>query len=249
MITDRDEDAPGNSRPRWLLGVAGVMAAACAVVWWPGCRQYPAVSSRESLQMMKLLYTACNTKDPTRLEKVEQGLTPVCGRCKARIPIDVKPVTVTDATFSDQVERSPVPVLLDLWAPWCGPCRMIAPVLESLASEWAGRVRVAKLNVDENPATAARRPRSERRASRPCRARRCPWSDRSGRARRAGRSTSSRARGRCRPTAGTPRRTARPATARCRFAPAPAWPRSARGPSCPESRRRPACSRRKSACR
>lgn len=67
-----------------------------------------------------------------------------------------RPVTVTDAVIVTEVERSSVPVLLDPGASWCGPCRMMAPVLDELVSEMDGRVRFAKLNVDENPATAAR---------------------------------------------------------------------------------------------
>src|SRR5262247_4719495 len=99
---------------------------------------------------------ACGATNRAPWEKIERGLEPVCGRCKTPLPAGVKPVTVTDATFAAEVERSPLPVLLDMWAPWCGPCLMVAPVIEELAAEMAGRVRVAKLNVDENPPMVAR---------------------------------------------------------------------------------------------
>jgi thioredoxin 2 len=101
--------------------------------------------------------SSCGAANRVPREKLARGLRPKCGRCKQALPeAAAAPVVVTDATFVAEVERSPLPVLVDAWAAWCGPCRTIAPAIDELAAELAGKVRVAKLNVDENSATASR---------------------------------------------------------------------------------------------
>jgi len=89
-------------------------------------------------------------------ERAGRGLLPVCGRCRAKLHLSSEVVEVTDSRFDAQVLASPLPVLLDVWAPWCVPCRGLEPVIEELAASLSGRVRVAKLNVDRSPVSAAR---------------------------------------------------------------------------------------------
>jgi thioredoxin 2 len=111
----------------------------------PGTKAPASAAGPESI----LVCANCGKRN--RIRPSERG-APHCGSCGKPLPWLVN---ATDATF-DVEARSSVAVVVDLWAPWCGPCRFVGPILEELSREFAGRIKVVKVNVDENPALTQR---------------------------------------------------------------------------------------------
>jgi thioredoxin 2 len=115
----------------------------------------PGDSPQESY---KIRCTECGTKNRIPANRLEAG--PKCGKCgstlKTRELFIPQPVMITDANFEQSVMKSPLPVLMFAWAPWCPTCGAVAPIIDQFATESKGKVRVAKINVDASPALASR---------------------------------------------------------------------------------------------
>jgi thioredoxin 2 len=102
--------------------------------------------------------TECGTRNMIPEDKVNEN--PKCGKCKSSLQIEelflTQPIVVSDSNFDSKVLKSPLPVVLFAWAPWCPTCTAVAPVIDDFANDSKGKIRVGKLNVDDNPMLSSR---------------------------------------------------------------------------------------------
>ena len=110
----------------------------------------PATATSKAERAATVACQFCSTLNRVALDRVGQG--PKCGSCGRPILLD-RPLHVTDETFQQVLQGTDIPVLVDFYADWCGPCRMMAPILDELAHDRLGEVLVLKLDTDRNPAT------------------------------------------------------------------------------------------------
>ena len=91
----------------------------------------------------------CDTKNRVKLEMLSS--LPRCGKCKSKLEIPNSAISIEGNELSSEVLKETIPTALDFWAPWCGPCRMMGPILDDIARNYPGRIKVVKINSDENP--------------------------------------------------------------------------------------------------
>ncbi len=91
----------------------------------------------------------CGAKNRVDLSRIAMG--PKCGKCGNPIKIPDRAIEINSSQFEDEVIKEIIPTVVDFWAPWCGPCRMVSPILEDIATRYPGRIKVVKINTDENP--------------------------------------------------------------------------------------------------